>query len=78
MFLFKQRVTNIYKNVPNTTWSCFENKEGSTKQPFHVNKRAYMASPPTTILKLSDMTPKLGVQNNHTQCYLVLSISLIT
>jgi hypothetical protein len=64
MFLFKQRVTNIYKNVPNTSWSCFENKEGSTKQPFHVNKREYMASPqapPTTISKLSDMTPKLCV-----------------
>jgi hypothetical protein len=50
--------------MSNTTLSCFENKEGSTKQPFHVNKREYMASPqapPTTISKLSDMTPKLCV-----------------
>ncbi|KAK4009338.1 hypothetical protein OUZ56_033618 [Daphnia magna] len=45
-------------------------------------KRAYMASPqapPTPILKLSDMTPKLCVQNDPTRCYLHLgSLSNMT
>ncbi|KAK4014076.1 hypothetical protein OUZ56_026622 [Daphnia magna] len=45
-------------------------------------KRAYMASPqapPTPISKLSDMTPKLCVQNDPTRCYLHLgSLSNMT
>ncbi|KAK4006897.1 hypothetical protein OUZ56_012052 [Daphnia magna] len=49
---------------------------------WNVNKRAYMASPqapPTPISKLSDMTPKLCVQNDPARCYLHLgSLSNMT